>query len=317
MNPKNKTNYKQVGLESQEVETEMSMMDDDSKGVHKPTVTKVEDGSVLKVSFTPSITKTPTIQLSPMKVEEGTEKLGGREPNIHELALIRLAKQFCKDYVAPCCLLTIWLVLFGLSQIAWEKSLLGCEYDIVVCIKWLRGKFVKIILYVVFFTTVHFYIFIHSLYLKNKIVKSIGLFMVVASFGYRYMTSQGFDAEDHSQANLSLCVMVLIALTVIFLWWFFAIKAVKSKDPKFKYGYFVFWTLFWLLIYDFRVRRSCRHLQDSLDPRVKYTNKGDFCRWEHGKICWHFTIDGIFKPLYWGRNDCRTISTDLEEHKKM
>lgn len=319
--PKKKNTYKKI--HNTHTEKELTLMEEDSnliKEVSKTDSIKErhhhDDHQHEEVSHQKS--KPKPIEFSPRKKPKTTLKTTNKVlSETATKAASKVVQIIFTEYVFPCILFTFWLIIFGLSQIAWQKSLLGCQFDIVVCIKWLRGKFVKIILYVVAYTLVHFYIFVHALFHRKKFLKISGLLMSTISFSYRWLTSDGFDAEDHSKANFTLCLVTLIFICMFFFWWFVAIKAIKSKNKKFKFGYFIFWIFFWFMVYDLRVRRSCRHLQDSLDPRVKYSNKGDECRWERGKICWHFTIDGIFQPLFWGRDDCSKISTDLDEHRKM
>lgn len=328
MERKNKEDYTPIistGIE--EDDNEVTLMMEETPNPHETQTSRTvipKSGSITKLQFEPTISQTPIIEIVPLKKTQNFtetklhEKSSTKEfSDIENSTAMRLVKYICDEYIGPCILFIFWVLLFGLSQLAWTRSLLGCEYDIVVCIKWLRGKFVKIILYVFAYALVHFYILVHSIYHRKLFLKVTGLLMVFSSFGYRWFTSDGFDAEDHSQANFTLCIMMLIFFSVIFFWWFFALKSWKSNNVRIKYGYFIFWLTFWLLVYDFRVRRSCRHLQDSLDYRMEYNNKGLECRWEHGKICWHYTIDGIFRPLYWGRSDCTKIPTDLEEHRAM
>ena len=202
-----------------------------------------------------------------------------------------------------------------LAQYLWLWSLEGCEYDIIVCIKWLRGKFAKIIFLVLAYTTIHFVILLNSIFTKKFWLKILGLTMSIVSIGYRFLVSKGFSQTDHSKANFTLAVIMFILLTTIFSWFFLTFHFVFSKQKWKKWAWFGGWLFFWFLIYDLRIRRSCRHLQDSMDPGIKYSNIGNECRWEHASVCWHYTIDGIFQPLFWGRDDCAKISTDLDEHR--
>jgi len=287
---------------------------------------QVSVGQSLSISSTTSfeISQTPTINIAPAVISPKKMKRAqvrnARLASVGEYVPgpeVLLIKKLCGDYVCPVCVLIIWAFFMIGAQYSWNMSLIGCEYDIIVCIKWLRGKFVKIILYVLLYTTCHFVIFIHALFTKNRILKYTGFTLSVGSLFYRYMVSKGFTQTDHSQANFTLAVIIMIFMTALFLWFFISFYFLFKKEKKGAYIWFGAWVFIWFMIYDLRIRRSCRHLQDSMDPEIKYTNKGNECRWIHSTICWHYTIDGIFQPLFWGRDDCKKISTDLDEHRAL
>ena len=208
------------------------------------------------------------------------------------------------------------MLLILLAQILWNYSLVSCEYDIVVCIKWLRGKFVPIILYVLGYTMIHFYVLIHSLLVKSKRMKVLGLFLSIGSFFYRYSVSEGFSNLDHSKANMTICLMILVLASVLLGWFVAAYLLYRVEKTKFWFwAYIGFWVGFGVFLWNARVRKSCEHLQDSLDPAVKYSDAGPECTWVKAPICWHFVIEGIFRPLFWGRDDCAAIPTDMNDHR--
>ena len=237
-------------------------------------------------------------------------------------AMKREFKRYFMEKVYKKFVLTSWIFLLVYSQIAWTYSLIGCEYDIILCIIWLRTKFVKIIFWVVVYASIHFGIIVNAFFIKSLKMKIFGLATTFLSLLYRYSSSKGFSPTDYSQANFTLCCAVLIFLVVIFFWWYFTIKwflEAKHRAKRKKISIWgAFWTTAWLYFLITRIFSSCSHLQDSFDRGSTYSNLDGDCKWSKGNICWHYTVDGIFRPLYWwGRGDCANFPTDLSLHKRM
>jgi hypothetical protein len=179
-----------------------------------------------------------------------------------------------------------------------------------VCLKWLKEKFLEVIGNVFIYTILHYLVFLTGLIHKNKIMKYIGTGMSSLSFIYRIWTSNGFSTVDHSKANVQICIFFFMVLIIITMWFFIMFKCFvrSTKSGSIFLGS---WLLFWGVIYYARFARSCDHLQDSLVPEVKYSEEGGECHWIKGRICWHYTIDGIFTPLYWGRTKCDSFEDNL------
>ena len=210
----------------------------------------------------------------------------------------------------------LWVIFIGLAQVCWQYSMISCQYDIIRCIKWLRDKFAAVMLWVGIYTILHYFVLIHATFTRKKTLKWFGLIMTFSSIIYRASVSKGFNKDDFSKANFSLFVVMTGLLTVVYFWWVITLKIFSLK----KYGksglvlWLVGWVLFYVSIYYVRIVRSCSHLYDSIDPEIKYSEKGDVCRYLKGDICWHYAVDGIFRPLFWGRDDCNKFPTDLSVH---
>jgi len=58
-------------------------------------------------------------------------------------------------------------------------------------------------------------------------------------------------------------------------------------------------------------------VNDSLIHSDRYSEAGGECNWIKSKICWNYTIDGLFTPIQWGRETCDKFEDDLTEHKKI
>jgi hypothetical protein len=146
-------------------------------------------------------------------------------------------------------------------------------------------------------------------------LRYIGIALSTVSYGYRWWTSNGFSTVDHSKANVQICTFFFFCMLMIFAWFYYLFKFFRISKLKGS-AYLGGWFAFWFSIYYWRFARSCDHLNDSLVPEVKYSNAGGECHWERGSICWHYTIDGIFKPLYWGRTKCESFIDDYTMHKE-
>lgn len=184
--------------------------------------------------------------------------------------------------------------------------------------------------------------------MKVCYVKWTGLSLASLSYGYRLKTSKGFGNVDHSQANMMISEVILIAMTLIwaFWWvtfnlWFLNRKRRKgysranqvqgsniprsklskfiqfSKDKKWFLVWLSAWVAFYGSIYYVRIVSSCKEINRGLMSNNGYSNEGGECKWARGKICWHYTIEGIFRPFYWGREKCTDFKDDISLHKDM
>lgn len=210
-----------------------------------------------------------------------------------------------------------WIgILISYAQLIWQKSLETCNSDLILCLKGLKIKFVTILKYILVYGFIHFYIFTHSFILKTKFLKYTGISISVLSFGIRLFGSHGISAEDHSFGNVVIASLVIITSALIFAC---LISTVKIFLRNFLLG--ILWIFgFCLLLYFIywvKVIRSCENLNISLDPRVEYSDEGKECKWFKPKVCWHYAVDGIFRPFYIGRSSCKTVKSNLLEHKKM
>lgn len=221
--------------------------------------------------------------------------------------------KFCTIFIGVLWI-SLFISMFVYAQILWGKSLETCKDDIIICLKEMKMKFFTILQYIALFGFIHFLIFILSFFVKSQFVKYFGISLSVMGFGFRAWNSQGFSAEDHSLANIVISFSVIV---VGFLLIGLISLTIKIFKKKFFYG--IAWLSFFILlgqyIYWERVVNSCVHLNDSLDDRVKYSEEGGMCKWFQPKRCWAYTIDGIFKPLYFGKDTCEKIdTTDLSHH---
>lgn len=76
-----------------------------------------------------------------------------------------------------------------------------------------------------------------------------------------------------------------------------------------------FWVFFWYAIYWWKIQRSCDEIDRGLVSLNAYSNEGGECKWVRGKVCWHYTIEGVFQPFYWNRDRCAYLEDDLSDYK--
>ena len=77
-----------------------------------------------------------------------------------------------------------------------------------------------------------------------------------------------------------------------------------------------FWVAFWYGLYWWKIQRSCDEIDRGLVSMHAYSNDGGECKWVRGKVCWHYTIEGIFTPFYWNRDRCAYLEDDLTDYKE-
>jgi hypothetical protein len=110
--------------------------------------------------------------------------------------------------------------------------------------------------------------------------------------------------------------MIFVVMASVTIWTLSAYKSFKAGYRCLGI-YLVTWVFIWYYIYWVRVARSCEHLYDSIHPDVKYSEAGGECRWVKGQVCWDYTIEGGFKPLFWGKDKCEDVVDDFTQHKRM
>lgn len=262
-------------------------------------------------------------------------------------------RQLYFAYIKPCLIVTVEVVLLFIANLLFENSLSACDYDVIVCIKWLKSKMIGIIVQIFAFSLIHFTIVVLSIYIELCYVRWTGIILSMVSYGYRFQTSKGFGNLDHSKANMMISEMVLIFMTLVWIFWMITFKLwflnrrrrrkgykraqrlpggprgqrpSLSKVEKFKKfvidkKWFLVWMgawfSFWFSVYWIRIANSCREINMGLASLNGYSDKGGECVWERGSVCWHYTIEGIFRPLFWGREKCSDFKDDLSFHEEM
>lgn len=244
---------------------------------------------------------------------------------VEDKEVIDEIKECCKEMMSSTFLRILFRVFFLIwisgfiiyAQVLWYKSLETCKDDIIICLKEMQMKFFTILKFIFLFGLLHFLVVVQSLMLRDKFLQYTGTIIGVGSYLFRAFTSKGISAEDHSFANIMLSFLAIFVATMILLWFIATLEFFK-KRAVYGFLWIIGFTAFIYYIYWNRVLNSCVHLNDSLDDRVRYSEQGPECKWFKPKICWHYTIDGIFKPLYYGKDTCeKADTTDLFDHKRM
>jgi hypothetical protein len=143
--------------------------------------------------------------------------------------------------------------------------------------------------------------------------------------------------------------MVLIFMALLWGWWWVTFKLWFGSRPRRRRGYSTVkkgpngaqvkppkhslgeklmkrkgfmvwigsWVTFWFLVYWTRIATSCSEINRGLMSNQAYSEEGGECKWERGNVCWHYTIEGIFRPFYWGREQCTDFTDDLDHLTEM
>jgi hypothetical protein len=196
---------------------------------------------------------------------------------------------------------------------------------------------------------IHFAILVVSIYMRVCYVRWTGIFLTILSYGFRIKTSKGFGNVDHSKANMMISEMVLLFMTIVWAFWTITFKLwflnrrrtrkgysqaqrlPGNNDPKSKKDKYIqfakdkkwflvwstFWVLFWGGVYWVKIATSCREINRGLMSMNGYSDEGGECKWVRSNVCWHYTIEGIFRPFYWGREKCTDFTDDLSLHEEM
>lgn len=139
--------------------------------------------------------------------------------------------------IKPCLKLFFLFFMIVLANFLFENSLTACNYDVIVCIKWLRSKMIFIVLQVFVFALIHFMMVIVSLFEESKYIKWTGLSLSIVSYGYRIQTSKGFGNVDHSQANMMISEVLIIFMAITWSWWYVTFKLWFNSSIKKPKGY--------------------------------------------------------------------------------
>ena len=214
---------------------------------------------------------------------------------------------------------SIWITSVIIAEYLWFNSSLWCYQAPISSLCFMKANLgFNGSLLILFYTIIHFFLFINAALEQKGKTKTVGIIIPTLSLTWRLAYLKVIKEYNYIDGiNFMALQICFCCLLLIFAFYSTTFYLVLRKDKT----AFMVWTTFVSLIlfafYYRRVFHSCDALQTSLDPRIKYSNKGSECRWERGKVCWHFTIEGLFTPLFWGRTDCSAFRTNLTLHKEM
>ena len=146
------------------------------------------------------------------------------------------------------------ILILWYGNYCWQKALISCEDDIIVCLKRMKGEFLPMAVNVFLFT------FLFSAVIGTSLLTSRWNWVIgIGSVIYLYdMLSKckGFSWEDHKAANALFAKVFFGFEFICFLYWYCMYRLYK------KFGFKVIWFLFakGLLIYYilfYRMISSC------------------------------------------------------------
>jgi len=220
----------------------------------------------------------------------------------------------CIDNYGIYILLLVCGLLLYISKLLWDISLQGCSGDIVECLIKMQHTFDQMMSTVVLFSIIHFTIFLMGVHIKNKLMKTLGIGIPTGTFFYLYYTCRGFTWEDHSQANFLLCQAVWVFLFTVYFLIRLNIYLYKNHKRVFRL-WITFFSLLFLVFLWKRVLHSCGGMYEGLNSSDQYSESGNECQWNKSGICWHYTVDRMFAPLFWFRSDCAKEETKLNYYE--
>ena len=232
---------------------------------------------------------------------------------------------FSSLHCGPCAILVIWSALIVISWLCFILAEKICKKDVIYCLKNSQGDYIEAFLYTLIFSLCHFFILIHALFSRFRVLKYIGLLTASTSLLFKwYFNDSAVEKDWADRGNYFLIKMWFLFFVVVFgyLWLTDKLYGIKVSFTPRRLPFIV-----WIVVTGFFILRSllghsiwsCQNLNDSLDPRNRYSTKGGECAWEFGNTCWAYVIEGVFRPVYWGRETCsaKAYITRTERHRKM
>ena len=209
----------------------------------------------------------------------------------------------------------IWYEMLLLAKDQWKASMVGCTGDIIECLINMQSNFDQILYGVFKCSLMIFLMFIHGIHINNFVMKAIGILIPLYIFYHLASTSKGFNWEDHSQGNFLMMKVCWVIYTVIYTFILIGVK-IGKKSMKLLALYVTTCMFFAMLFYNQRVLNSCKEVKTGLLPGYEIDESGNECQWNKPEICWHVTIFGMMKPVYWGRSSCLSQTQDLDRYKE-
>ena len=211
-------------------------------------------------------------------------------------------------------ILPVYVILLALALYQWYRSLNSCDLDLAECVAIIKQQAPELMKRVAKFAFLSFLLLQLALRQKNTFAKALGVALVAATFLYIVSTSQGFTAQDHSQVNMALAVVLFIFFYLLYLMGY-GVYLLWKKSKLIVLGLLLSLLLGALMVYHVRIAPSCKHLNDSLHPDYQYSESGSNCTWVKPTVCWHYAVKGLYRPVFWGRSTCSQYTTDVSEHK--
>ena len=209
----------------------------------------------------------------------------------------------------------LFLIIMVISFRFWQMSLKNCIGDIMVCFDKMKEGLGDLMVMVVYFAALQFLILLRAVYSRVLAYRVIAILLVLYSYMHINSGIGEFSWADHSQANVIVANMSILGMIGFFSFVIFNWKLFRTSKKYF----FAMWTFFAIVIVFFyfkRVHYSCSSMNDSIMKGYEYQDMESQCKWNTSQICWHNTLYNVFEPIHWFRSDCRTIGTDLRQHKK-
>jgi hypothetical protein len=285
------------------------------------------DSSAISAEYSSELVSNPEPLVSGTDLEHDNSKIYGGLKNIDGSSILSsrsyplsklstsLASKTRESYHRIRDVALIYVPLLSLALYQWYQSLSRCELDMALCVSILKKQAPTLMLHVAKFALINFILLHVALRQNDQVARNTGIGIVAGTYLYIFFTSNGFSKEDHSQVNMVLAFVVFGLLNMLYATGYGLIRVWK-RSKLLLLGLVLSLMALASLFYQLRVVSSCNHLYDSLHPDYVYSETGSECKWLRPKICWHYAIQGVYKPLFWGRSECNQYSTDLSLHRQ-
>lgn len=207
--------------------------------------------------------------------------------------------------------LQICFLYLGWTQ--WKASLLTCNRDVITCLMIMQQKLGKLLNNLIFAGSIFTLMMISSCYMPNYVLGFTSMAMPCSTLAYLYFTSSGFDWKDHSSANFQIMVSFIV-IFFVFFGVFRIFKNIYGRSKKFFGLAFTLLLLALSYFYLVVILKSCSHFDDSLHPDYKINETGNECGWKKSSICWHYVVQDVYWPIFWGQEDCSFETTDMSKY---
>jgi len=249
------------------------------------------------------------------KIEQLSYEHGGMSFEEEDLHLNRLPKlqQKLKEFIVKyerCVILGCWTLAVIVSGLFWKHSLVGCNGGLIECLVAMLKKVKRIFIFVLMFCIIHFTIFLMGIHSKDKVLKAIGILEPICAYIYLQQTSSGFTWSDHSQGNFMVCQVLWATMGALYIITLLHTWLYRFSRKLFYFWLFILAVLTGIFIWK-RIVHSCDTFSDGLVEGDHYSTEGGECQWIRSKVCWHYTVLGLMRPIYWFRDDCAREITPL------
>jgi len=210
-------------------------------------------------------------------------------------------------------LVIIWLLLTFVILFSFNNLIKVCPHDLLKCMDLLRFSFGNIVYPNVMISLCHFAIFCTAFCCKFKFTRVFGYIVWGFNFVMINYGKNGFMADFDLAIRTIFNYLFGVWISLFIVW--YCINKIMKWNLKIGIMSLVIFLLYASYFLYSRLFNSCsKYYTASLDPSVLQNDSYTSCKFQKPSICYHYLIDGIYKPLYWftTMNSC-SYGRNIEE----